>query len=71
MTIAKINTIYGRESNKQILRIKCSSMCPKLDRGRGSAVWHGFTTFFDEGFDYFVEMDADFSHSPNVHLGCG
>lgn len=35
------------------------------DRGRGSAVWHGFTTFFDEGFDYFVEMDADFSHSPN------
>ena len=39
------------------------------DRGRGSAVWHGFATFFDEGFDYFVEMDADFSHSPIDLLG--
>lgn len=34
-------------------------------QGLGTAYVHGFQWGFREGFDAFVEMDADFSHHPN------
>ena len=38
----------------------------KNERGRGSAVLHGFKKALEEEkYDIFIEMDADFSHDPN------
>ena len=34
------------------------------DRGRGSAGIEGFKYALNEGADYIIEMDADFSHDP-------
>ncbi len=33
--------------------------------GRGSATLDGFKMALEEGWDYVIEMDADFSHDPN------
>lgn len=37
----------------------------KDEKGRGSAVWYGFEKNLSEKFDYYIEMDADFSHAPS------
>jgi dolichol-phosphate mannosyltransferase len=34
-------------------------------KGRGSAVLEAFRELFKSDFTYFIEMDADFSHSPS------
>ncbi|MDE7412172.1 MAG: polyprenol monophosphomannose synthase [Muribaculaceae bacterium] len=33
--------------------------------GLGTAYIHGFKWALDKGYDYVIEMDADFSHNPN------
>ena len=32
--------------------------------GLGTAYIHGFHWAIDKGYDYIIEMDADFSHNP-------
>ena len=39
-----------------------------MKMGRGSAVLEGLNKLLGKGCDLFVEMDADFSHSPNEIL---
>ena len=40
----------------------------KGDRGLGTAYIHGLKWGLDRGYEYFVEMDADFSHNPkDIH----
>ena len=33
--------------------------------GLGTAYIHGFRWAIDKGYDFVIEMDADFSHNPN------
>jgi dolichol-phosphate mannosyltransferase len=42
----------------------------KEKNGLGSAYIHGFKWAFGKGYDYIIEMDADFSHNPKdlIHL---
>jgi len=46
------------ETNKQINLLQRSSK-----KGLGSAYREGFEWGINNGYDYFIEMDADFSHS--------
>ena len=42
----------------------------KEKNGLGSAYIHGFKWALEKGYDYIIEMDADFSHNPKdlIHL---
>ena len=37
----------------------------KEKNGLGTAYIHGFKWALNKGYDYIIEMDADFSHNPN------
>jgi dolichol-phosphate mannosyltransferase len=39
--------------------------CRKGKLGLGTAYIHGFKWALSNGYDYIIEMDADFSHNPN------
>lgn len=39
--------------------------CRSGKLGLGTAYIHGFKWAIDKGYDYVIEMDADFSHNPN------
>ncbi|MBD5303550.1 MAG: polyprenol monophosphomannose synthase [Muribaculaceae bacterium] len=51
----KIEEYHGR------VHLECRS--GKL--GLGTAYIHGFRWALEHGYDYMIEMDADFSHNPN------
>lgn len=51
----KIDEYHGR------VHLECRS--GKL--GLGTAYIHGFKWALNHGYDYIIEMDADFSHNPN------
>ena len=44
---------------------RISLECRTGKLGLGTAYIHGFNWALEHGYDYFIEMDADFSHNPD------
>ena len=60
------------DGTADIVKEKIKSLAPRLfleqrqgKLGLGTAYIHGFKWGLKQGYDYFIEMDADFSHNPN------
>ena len=59
---------------KQLMQDEFSDRLFIMERsgklGLGTAYIAGFRWALDHGYEYIFEMDADFSHDPNIHPKC-
>ena len=60
------DSIHSKIKNIHLLFNNVIYVNRKKKLGRGSAVIHGLRILKKFGIDTFIEMDADFSHNPNV-----
>jgi dolichol-phosphate mannosyltransferase len=57
-TAGAVSCLTGSFSGRVLLSRRPGKM------GLGSAYIHGFLRGMDEGYDFFIQMDADWSHNP-------
>jgi len=58
-TATIVNTLQKEFPNQLFIENR------KEKQGLGVAYIHGFRWALEQGYDYIIEMDADFSHNPN------